>query len=78
MILVGCDLHTRKQQVALLNTDTGQMGQRAPLPIYSPFVWGPFRRPLDCGIVRPSVLAVLRLMSSIAGKSSLNELNPHP
>jgi hypothetical protein len=25
MILVGCDLHTRKQQVALLNTDTGEL-----------------------------------------------------
>jgi transposase len=25
VILVGCDLHTRKQQVALLNTDTGEL-----------------------------------------------------
>src|SRR5512145_744292 len=25
MILVGCDLHTRKQQVALLDTDTGEL-----------------------------------------------------
>jgi transposase len=25
MILVGCDLHTRKQQVALLNTTTGEL-----------------------------------------------------
>src|SRR4029453_17991505 len=25
MILVGCDLHTRKQQVALLNTETGEL-----------------------------------------------------
>jgi len=25
MILVGCDLHTRKQQVALLNTATGEL-----------------------------------------------------
>jgi transposase len=25
MILVGCDLHTRKQQVAVLNTDTGEL-----------------------------------------------------
>ena len=25
MILIGCDLHTRKQQVALLNTDTGEL-----------------------------------------------------
>jgi hypothetical protein len=25
MILVGCDLHTRKQRVALLNTDTGEL-----------------------------------------------------
>src|SRR5499425_3280085 len=25
MILVGCDLHTRKQHVALLNTDTGEL-----------------------------------------------------
>ena len=25
MILVGCDLHTRKQQVALLNTDPGEL-----------------------------------------------------
>ena len=25
MIMVGCDLHTRKQQVALLNTDTGEV-----------------------------------------------------
>lgn len=25
MIMVGCDLHTRKQQVARLNTDTGEV-----------------------------------------------------
>jgi transposase len=25
MIVVGCDLHTRQQQVALLNTDTGEL-----------------------------------------------------
>jgi len=25
MILVGCDLHTRKQQVAMLDTDTGEV-----------------------------------------------------
>jgi transposase len=25
MILIGCDLHTRKQQVAVLNTDTGEL-----------------------------------------------------
>src|SRR5262249_15675842 len=25
MILVGCDLHTRKQQVAVLDTDTGEV-----------------------------------------------------
>jgi len=25
MILIGCDLHTRKQHVALLNTDTGEL-----------------------------------------------------
>ncbi len=25
MIMVGCDLHTRKQQVALLNTATGEL-----------------------------------------------------
>jgi hypothetical protein len=25
MILIGCDLHTRKQQLALLNTDTGEL-----------------------------------------------------
>ncbi len=24
MILVGCDLHTRKQQVAVLDTNTGE------------------------------------------------------
>jgi len=28
MILVGCDLHTRKQQVALLNTDTGELWEQ--------------------------------------------------
>src|SRR5216684_7015928 len=28
MILVGCDLHTRKQQVALLNTDTGELREQ--------------------------------------------------
>jgi transposase len=28
MILVGCDLHTRKQQVAVLNTDTGEVFER--------------------------------------------------
>jgi len=25
MILVGCDLHTRKQQVAVLDTETGEV-----------------------------------------------------
>src|SRR5262245_39992714 len=29
MIMVGCDLHTRTQQVALLNTDTGELWKRA-------------------------------------------------
>jgi transposase len=28
MILVGCDLHTRKQQVAVLDTDTGEVLER--------------------------------------------------
>src|SRR5499426_3226940 len=28
MILVGCDLHTRKQQVAVLNTDTAELLDR--------------------------------------------------
>src|SRR5262245_47951314 len=28
MILVGCDLHTRKQQVAVLNTETGELLDR--------------------------------------------------
>jgi transposase len=28
MILVGCDLHTRKQQVALLNTNMGELWER--------------------------------------------------
>ncbi len=28
MILVGCELHTRKQQVALLNTDTGELWEQ--------------------------------------------------
>src|SRR4029453_6880354 len=28
MILVGCDLHTRKQQVALLNTETGELWEQ--------------------------------------------------
>src|SRR5262245_54235735 len=28
MILVSCDLHTRKQQVAVLNTDTGELLDR--------------------------------------------------
>ena len=28
MTLVGCDLHTRKQQVAVLDTDTGELQER--------------------------------------------------
>jgi transposase len=28
MTLVGCDLHTRKQQVAVLDTETGEMYER--------------------------------------------------
>src|SRR5260370_7264858 len=28
MTLVGCDLHTRKQQVAVLDTKTGEMDER--------------------------------------------------
>jgi hypothetical protein len=28
MILVGCDLHTPKQQVALLNMDTGELWEQ--------------------------------------------------
>src|SRR5438445_5534222 len=28
MILVGCDLHTRKQQVAILDTNTGEFLER--------------------------------------------------
>jgi hypothetical protein len=28
MTLVGCDLHTRKQQVAVLDTETGAMYER--------------------------------------------------
>jgi hypothetical protein len=28
MTLVGCDLHTRKQQVAVLNTETGEVWER--------------------------------------------------
>jgi transposase len=28
MTLVGCDLHTRKQQVAALNTETGEVGEQ--------------------------------------------------
>src|SRR5262245_28492572 len=27
MTLVGCDLHTRKQQVAVLDTDTGEISE---------------------------------------------------
>ena len=28
MTIVGCDLHTRKQQVAVLHTDTGEMAEQ--------------------------------------------------
>ena len=28
MTLVGCDLHTRKQQFAVLNTETGEIGEQ--------------------------------------------------
>ena len=28
MTLVGCDLHSRNQQVAVLDTDTGEMQER--------------------------------------------------
>jgi hypothetical protein len=28
MTIVGCDLHTRKQQVAVLQTDTGEMAEQ--------------------------------------------------
>jgi hypothetical protein len=45
MTLVGCDLHTRKQQVAVLHTDTGEVVEQellhagdaveqSPLPAY--------------------------------------------
>ena len=28
MTFVGCDLHTRKQQVAVLDTDTGELSEQ--------------------------------------------------
>ena len=30
MTIVGCDLHTRKQQVAVLHTDTGEVLEQEP------------------------------------------------
>jgi hypothetical protein len=37
MTIVGCDLHTRKQQVAVLHTDTGSRGAGAS-PAIRPMV----------------------------------------
>jgi hypothetical protein len=28
MMIIGCDLHTRYQQVAMLDTDTGELVER--------------------------------------------------
>ncbi len=35
MKIVGCDLHTRYQQIAMLDTKTGELGVRM-IPAYSP------------------------------------------
>ena len=28
MMIIGCDLHTRYQQIAMLDTDTGELTER--------------------------------------------------
>jgi hypothetical protein len=32
MMIIGCDLHTRYQQVAMLDTETGELVERAGGP----------------------------------------------
>jgi hypothetical protein len=31
MMIIGCDLHTRYQQIAMVDTETGELVQRATL-----------------------------------------------
>ena len=52
MTLVGCDLHTRKQQVAVLHTDTGEVEERELLHSDNAVeqFYGALPRPVTVGI----------------------------
>ena len=52
MLIIGCDLHTRIEQIAMLDTETGEVEERRLEGCRSGRWWGSRARDTRCGFRR--------------------------